>query len=90
LESHFDEPVEDDGDSGDDIDAENCFYNNDQDWSCPVDEDSSESSDDEFNEPEKQGRNRIRYRKVIFKIYFIKKVLSLHNGGENTISDTLN
>ncbi|CAB3991275.1 Hypothetical predicted protein [Paramuricea clavata] len=31
LESHFDEAAEDDGDSGDDIDAENCFYNNDQD-----------------------------------------------------------
>ena len=71
MESHFDEPVEDDGDSGDDVDDKNNFYNNDHDWSCPVDEDSSESSDDElFNEPEKQGRNRIRYRKVILNMEF--------------------
>ena len=52
----------DDKDSSNDEDELTDFTNDDQDWSCPVAEESSESSgsDDEDN-PDMQSRNRIRY-----------------------------
>ncbi len=57
-----DEKIEEDNasDSAADVSVENVSYDSDEGWTCPVDEDSLESSDDEFFEPEKQ-RNHIGY-----------------------------
>ena len=59
-----DENIEEDNASDsaaeDDVSVEDVSYDSDEGWTCPVDEDSLDSSDDDFFEPEKQ-RNHIGY-----------------------------
>ena len=66
MDSNVDKPVEDDSsDIVDDVHDETCSYDSDPDWSCAIDEDASELSEDEIDEAEMQGRNHIRYVKVL-------------------------